>query len=194
MSKKTVKWNTRIRSASGNEANVLENAYRENGPKIPTRWNSGSKTVYKIPYGPDPHILGNFSNYPEKSGWQTSYEKAATIRTLNVDNENAYAPPGHYPRTSRKNIAKRASENPEKFNRVLYAKSVIPPKEVLMARYKALTIPLPPSPSPSPKKFNAFKLSPLAKLAKIAVSESPKGVRYLPLPKKNRRKTRRSKP
>jgi hypothetical protein len=173
------------------------------------KWNKRSKTARWYSKGIEPYIHGNFSAYPAASGWQTSREQDATIKTLQenrkkalLDNyESAYTPPGNYNRRERETIAKRASANPQKFNRELYAKSVIPPKEVMMARLHALkhgpppsrNAPLPPSPSPSPKKFNAFKLSPLAKLAKISVSEFPKGLRFLSLPKKTRHKTRRTK-
>jgi hypothetical protein len=175
------------------------------------KWNKRSKTARWYSKGIEPYIHGNFSAYPAASGWQTSKEHAATTKTLQENRikgllnnyESAYTPPGNYSRGEREIIAKRASANPQKFNRELYAKSVIPPKEVMMARLHALkhgpppsrNAPLPPSPSPSPspKKFNAFKLSPLAKLAKISVSEFPKGLRFLSLPKKTRHKTRRTK-
>ena len=194
-----VKWNTRVRSASKNEANVLERAYHENGLKVPVRWNSGTKTARRYPMGIEPYVYGN-------SGWQTSREQASTIRDLQENRkkgilnayESAYRPPGNYSLTERETIAKRASEDPEKFNRFKFIKNNQPPREVMMARLRALKHGPPPSRNaplpPSPKKFNAFKLSPLAKLAKIAVSESPTGVRFLTLPKKTRRKTRRSKP
>ena len=207
--KKTVKWNTRVRSASGNEANVLENAYRENSAKVPVKWNKRSKTARWYSKGIEPYIHGNFSAYPAASGWQTSKEQAATIKTLQenrkkgvLDNyESAYRPPGNYSLEERETIAKRASVDPEKFNRLKYIKSIQPPREVMMARLQALKYGLPPvhnappvpSPPSSPKKFNAFKLSPLAKLAKITASEFPKSIRFLSLPKKTRHKTRRTK-
>ena len=128
------KWNNKARSASGNQANIVENGHGH-----PMVWNSGSTSARLYPQGIEPYIYGNFRTYPERSGWQTSQEQDSTIKELiQGKTENIGMRPGNYKLTSRKNIAKRASTNPEKYNFVRYAETQKIPTHILAARWHAL--------------------------------------------------------
>jgi hypothetical protein len=68
-----------------------------------------------------PQITGNFQSYPYQSGWQTREERAMAKQEFDIDRENM--PKGPYSRNNRKNIARRASLNKNKFNKLLVRNS-----------------------------------------------------------------------
>jgi hypothetical protein len=135
----------RVRSASGNEANVVDKFTKPDGMywyKEPTQWASYEDMVRFLPSRNEPHIHGNFSNYPEKSGWLTNKEykeglanltRGRLEQTLSSD-ENAITKQGNYNRTYRYRIAERASATPNRYD---------PVRVLELNKKPTITIPLP---------------------------------------------------
>ncbi len=140
-----IDWAPRIRSASGNEANVVEKFTKPTGirwHREPTQWESYDNMVRALPSMNQPHVHGNFSTYPEKSGWQTLKERNEGVANLTrrrregtlPPDENAVAKEGNYNRTYRYRIAERASAAPNRYDPVRVAE---------LTKKPMITIPLP---------------------------------------------------
>ena len=140
-----IEWAPRVRSASGNEANVVDKFTKPVGirwHREPTQWESYDDMVRFLPSLNQPHIYGNFSAYPEKSGWQTLKERSAGVANLTrrrlegtlPSDENAIAKEGNYNRTYRYRIAERASATPNRYDPVRVAE---------LTKKPMITIPLP---------------------------------------------------
>ena len=224
-----IQWAPRARSASGNEANIVNKFTKSNGirwHREPVQWTSYDNMVRFLPSQNEPHVHGNFSNYPEKSGWQTEKEHKQGLANLArrrgegtlPPDENAVRKEGNYNRTYRFRIAERASATPNRYDPVRVAELTKKPTVTIplprptrygeesrnMVSSRGLhTLPPPLSPTmtrlatisraralgESRPGFNMYKLSPLAKMARIAASTDLSKIRTMSLPKKTRKRT-----
>jgi hypothetical protein len=145
MSTRKISWVPRVRSVSGNQADLVEGANKGMRKSI-SRWNSYNSMAQILPNRTQPHVYGNFRDYPSASGWQTSeeyrqaknyvdYERYAGILE---ENENYGLKKGRYPVTDRATIAARASVDPLRYNKISVARSVLPPTAIIMERARAM--------------------------------------------------------
>ncbi len=186
MSTRKVSWVPRVRSVSGNQADLVE-AADKGMPKSVSRWNSYNSMAQVLPNRTQPQLYGNFRYYPFGSGWQTSEEYRQAKNSVDYEryagileeNENYITKPGRYSREERRTIAARASADPQRVNKISVARSVLPPPAVIMERARAMPqfFSLPDSPRPKVvlRTGNATRIG------------------FVPLPKKTRRKTRKVK-
>lgn len=184
MSTRKVSWVPRVRSVSGNQANLVE-AANKGMPKSISRWNSYNNTAQILPNKTRAQIHGNFRNYPSASGWQTSEEYRQAKNSVDYEryagildkNENYVTKPGRYSRNERLTIAARASADPQRYNKISAARSVLPPTALIMER--ARTMP----------QFFSLPNSPKPKV--VLRTGNAARIGFVPLPKKTRRKTRK---